>query len=634
MRGGYGIIKCPNHIRPYAGRKEYALDLIYRILALILAAVMSVTGWASAPAQVRQSEANGDVQAGAAVTPAAGGVLREDYFPAVPHTDQSLAGLQALLSGPPEEAAVLEEIQRLRALSGDKGNGQETAQGYLELLEQYAVETSRLTLATLAADQALLDLDAAQRVLDLEEGLDLLYDRLCLLGQELLASPCGAALEAALEPDEAAYLKSYDSALYGPSRYSSEISALCRDYDQAMAREYTVTYQGRTWTWESLADAGAALSDGDYYAVCDLLYQAQDAVVGPIFQELTELRTAQAREAGYGSYLDYAYEWSYGRDCSPQEAADALDAVLDAIGGELLDSYFDHYDLLGSYVPASWDGDALLETLRTVAGGLHGEIDEALDYLIQGGFAVLPLDASAANTGGYTDMLPGYGAPLIYNYLYGSSYDLTSMLHELGHYLNYYHNPYDPFFDGGFYMDVSEIHSTALELLLDERLELAFPERDAARVRATHWLDLLYSNLLSGALVNKLELYIYENPGLSTRDISAYYAGLWEAYGAYYAPGEVDYSWQDISHIFYYPGYYVSYALSALAALEIWQVYASDPEEGLALYLELLRYSDDSLPFDALLEELGLPGIGDAAYTVALARDALAHFQTLLDACR
>ena len=310
-----------------------------------------------------------------------------------------------------------------------------------------------------------------------------------------------------------------------------------------------------------------------------------------------------------------------------------LDAALEPMGAELMSRYYASYTLLDDYVRTGWDGAAVLEALDAMAGGLHGEIDEALDYLIQGDFAVLPMDTPSASTGGYTTMLCAYGAPVIYNYLDGSSYDLTSMLHEFGHYLSYYHNPYDPFFGGWYYLDVSEIHSTALEMLCDARLELVLSPEEAARARAIHWMDLLYT-LLSGTVVNRLEQYIYENPGLSTREISAYYAELWGEYGIYYAQGEVDYGWQDISHMFYYPGYYASYALSTLAALEIWQVYEADAECGLALYLELLTYSDDTLPFGALLETVGLPGVEDTAYVGELTAAALDHFEGLLAACR
>ena len=608
------------------------MALIYRILALVLAVVVSITGGTAAPAQSLQGGKGGFAQSGPSATIPANRELEEDYFPQVSHTPLRLSEVEAELADLTDGSAMLQEAERLLGLTGDAANAPEVAAGYAALLEQYALADGKLTVATLVSDQDLLDTGAAQEVLYWQDAVNTLYDQLCLLGQEILDSPCASALEDTLSQNQAEFLGSYDSLADGPSAYSGEIAALCQEYDQAMAQDFSVEYQGRTWTWDSLSDAGQELTDADYYALYGLLYEAQDAVVGPIFLELVELRTAMAREAGYDSYLDYAYDWDYGRDLTPEEAGEILETVLDAIGWDLLSLYYDSYDLVGAYLPTGWDADTLLEKLRTVAGGLHGEIDEALDYLIQGNYAVLPLLDPAANAGGYTTMLPAYGAPVIYNYLDGTSYDITSMLHELGHYLSYYHNPYDPFFEGGFYMDVSEIHSTALEMLLDSRLELVFSQEEAARVRATHWLDLLY-NLLAGTIVNQLEVYIYENPGLSTREISAYYAGLWEEYGVY-SPEGVDYAWQDITHIFYYPGYYVSYALSTLAALEIWQACEADAESGLALYLELMTYSDDSLPLGALLEEVGLPGIGDAQYTVALAQEALDHFAALLDACQ
>ena len=296
------------------------MDLIYRFLALVMAVVMSFTGWTSAPAQIRQggkAPLQSDAPSPTAPT-AAGRELETDYFPAVSHTELSLDALQLQLASQPDEAALLAELDRLRALARDGTKAAEAAEGYLALLEQYSLADSALTLATLRSDQDVLDTAAAQEVLRQQGTLETLYDALCLLGQELLDSPCGETLEEALGRDNAAFLKSYDSALYGPSSYSGDIAALCQEYDQAMAQDFSAEYDGQVWTWERLSTEGAALPDTDYYAIYDLLYEAQDAVVGPIFLELVELRTAMAREAGYDSYLDYAYDWDYSRDYSPE----------------------------------------------------------------------------------------------------------------------------------------------------------------------------------------------------------------------------------------------------------------------------------------------------------------------------
>ena len=70
--------------------------------------------------------------------------------------------------------------------------------------------------------------------------------------------------------------------------------------------------------------------------------------------------------------------------------------------------------------------------------------------------------------------------------------------------------------------------------------------------------------------------------------------------------------------------YFISYATSALSALDLWFLYLDAPRQGRETYLELSALSL-SLPYRAAVEEVGLRDIFDPETIPALAEQLEAH---------
>ena len=115
------------------------MALIYRILALVLAVVVSITGGTAAPAQSLQGGKGSFAQAGPSATIPANRELEEDYFPQVSHTPLRLSEVEAELAALTDGSAMLQEAERLLGLTGVAANAPEVAAGYAALLEQYAL---------------------------------------------------------------------------------------------------------------------------------------------------------------------------------------------------------------------------------------------------------------------------------------------------------------------------------------------------------------------------------------------------------------------------------------------------------------------------------------------------------------
>lgn len=58
-----------------------------------------------------------------------------------------------------------------------------------------------------------------------------------------------------------------------------------------------------------------------------LSYDEETEKIGALYRELVDLHNEEAQIVGYKDYADYAYEASYGRDFTPDNAAALCEAV-------------------------------------------------------------------------------------------------------------------------------------------------------------------------------------------------------------------------------------------------------------------------------------------------------------------
>ena len=115
--------------------------------------------------------------------------------------------------------------------------------------------------------------------------------------------------------------------------------------------------------------------------------------------------------------------------------------------------------------------------------------------------------------------------------------------------------------------------------------------------------DLLYS-IISGCCEDEFQQKVFENPDMSIEEMNQLHSDLYAEYLGFPMP----YEWVEIHHHFETPFYYISYATSALSALDLWFLYLDRPREAKGTYLELSALSL-SMPYMAAVEETGLRDI-------------------------
>lgn len=414
-------------------------------------------------------------------------------------------------------------------------------------------------------------------------------DRIYLALSRALDSPHGDELAALMPEGEAEVFANYEPMSEDAFTASDEETALLHQYYQLPDDE-------------SFADAA-----------------------GELYLRLAALRREEAAQAGFDSYPEYAYYVSYAWEFAPEDMA-ALQRIVKKRLAPLYVrcalAFYDAPPLRGDEdIPAD---DEIMNAVAAYIGEVSPELNEAMDYLLRNRLYFIASGDELLDTG-YTSSLPAYGAAFIFDRAYSRFYAYKDAVHEFGHFNAAYHDPMPMLYQYD-NMDVAEIQSQGLELLFLPYLQdiLAGEDESQRNVVALSLLsDILYS-VVSGCLYDEFEQAVYADPDMTVSGLHKLEQRLLAEYGLselYDAEPE----WPYVTHLFSSPGYYISYATSAVPALDLWLRSLSDRDAAVDAYLSISAARTDAWFFDVLYDN----GLCDPTDSGDLARFAGALEQQL-----
>lgn len=399
-----------------------------------------------------------------------------------------------------------------------------------------------------------------------------------------------------------------------------EENALEQQYDQASMAEYTVTVKGKKWTEESYNEAIDDLTWREMVAISTALDKAKNEAICPIFLDLVKNRNARAKIYGYDNYAEYAYTDLYNRDYTIEEIKSVYAAVKQYIVPAL--AQVEQYVYTGRLNELLYIDYLTEEYVIDVVGRHMGDVDPALaevyQYMVDHHLYDIDYDPGKMNVG-YTTMLYEYQEPFIFNTPDYSYYDLETMIHEFGHYNEAFHAGTTLITDVT-NMDVAEIHSQGLELLYLEYADEVYGDGLGDSARQMVLYQILYS-VIDGCLYDEFQTAVFSaDHEMTQQEVNQLFRRLSEEYGyTYYDDEDEVYDWVDVPHTFSSPMYYVSYATSALAALDIWTLALQDRQAGINKYMELTTYGLTTT-YCELMEECGLKSIFEEGTIEEIAR--------------
>lgn len=343
---------------------------------------------------------------------------------------------------------------------------------------------------------------------------------------------------------------------------------------------HTIHYKGSDYTIDDIQ--GMNLSESAYRSLLAVYYNSLEANAAELYSELVGIYDILADKAGFDTYTEFSYRYVYQRDYSSEDVNDMYTYVKERI----VPLYFEiksmiDQDILDSALNAE---NATFNQYDSIFKEYTSEISPTMHqaYKDMKKYHLYNIGSSEGmQAAGFTTYLPSYGMPYIYLYTYGDLGDISSFVHEFGHFFSYYYNGTE----SDNIIDVAEIQSQANEWLFMPYYDLTEKQLDQYTL---HSLSESLLTIIQGCLFDEFQQIVYRD------NITKDYKRLFESLAKDYGLDKVITSevlpnyWALVHHNFVMPMYYISYAVSALPALEIFFISQENREEAIDSYLDVI----------------------------------------------
>ena len=396
-----------------------------------------------------------------------------------------------------------------------------------------------------------------------------------------------------------------------------------------------------------------AISNPEYTALKERNNVIEQQVVAPdfdpaklpeLYAEFADNNNKMAQLMGYDNYLEYAYENVYGRDYTYQDVAQLSEYVKTYISpvfaqvyktwstltGYTQDDLNKYYDQVQTPFFSTLEGNTLVNDyidLMAFTSNPDKNIafsDEFNKLMSEGNMFRGDYD------GAFVTSIYSQNLPIAY---FGKGYDnCFTIVHEFGHYMNEVYSG-EIYADSDYSQsyDLLEMHSQGNELLYLCYLEANsnYPEIAHTLIRTHALVNMLYSGM-AGFTIDTFEqaIYLDEYTGLGADEIMADGTITADEYNTLYTYICTDYGVEEaLSGYWSYgmtvtsPCYYVSYSVSAISVLQLYEVAKTEGfDVAKEQYLKLFTYTDENpeMGMNDILSYAGMLSFKDEQLYVSL----------------
>lgn len=400
-------------------------------------------------------------------------------------------------------------------------------------------------------------------------------------------------------------------ALFADTRYEDVFMAGISEQERedlvADSDAYDEEYLSLMASYEDLVN--------QYYEI-DLQSEGATDKVAEIYASVASVNNKIAAKFGFNDYLTYAYDSIYAREYTPEDTEQLVNQAITFLipileenkpMNDLTMNTRLYRELEAFYYDSALDGDGK-EELDSYFESLGGELNRAYKLFHQYDLYYAASDPYLAYGSAYTDYSVLHSLPVCY---FGPVYQSRmTVVHELGHFIRAYltQNGYQSY-------DMAELNSQANEVLY-----LAFlkgcSDEEFYRYVLTEELRTKVAYVVEDLLINSFEYAVYtaaEKTAITGEDVLRLFMETCERFGGYdylceILGYDVNLYWQYM--VITQPGYYVSYGVSALSALELFVIAEEDYQKAVSIYHLIETDSAESL--SDLLQSAGLSDPFDA----------------------
>lgn len=366
---------------------------------------------------------------------------------------------------------------------------------------------------------------------------------------------------------------------------------------EALSDTLTVERNGKIRTGDEIL-SDSTLSAEDFETLYEAYLDLFNREAGTIFLELIRVRREIAERLGYGTYAEYRYD-CFGRDYTPDDAARLSERVREALVPVFLKTQQAYYGAAGPLYGAAFDREPTMARIASAVAEVLPALSEPWDYMISHEMYDLGTDFKRM-PGSFTTYFATYGTPFLFSSWTGGFDAIPAVIHEFGHFAAFYLNGNGT--RAADALDLAEIDSQGLELLTVLRYDTIYGDLSEAAETAERFYALY--TLIDGCVEDAFQQFAYAQQEPTLDALNAEYERLCAEYGLD-TLGVESRSWTQIPHTFQSPFYYISYATSMTAALELYLTGKTDPDAARDAYRAVL-FRAHGTRFREWMESTGL----------------------------
>lgn len=418
------------------------------------------------------------------------------------------------------------------------------------------------------------------------------------------------------------------------SQASSEEILSLQEQEKKLVAEYYYEYAQATVSTPEGEVLFSSLDSEGQSAYYNQFIQKYNQQFGELYLELVSLREQMAQALGYDSYTQVAdldmLRNSYTREDIKTFREDIKQTIAPVYRSYLEDFYRraesrdqpGYVYLLGEQSPVpqgSWQ--ETLDQFEQLYQQMSEQTGECYSYLLSHEFIDAEPSQTKANVT-FSTLIYSLNTPFLFANMNGSAEDVFSISHEFGHCFAMWQQLKLGSQQEGRSMDVSEIHSQAMQMLTLPYYEIFYGE-DAGTARK-YDVYTMVAGILTAAMNDEFQEKIYENPQMTVQELNELYKELAMEYGLvvespYFDMESFSMGWFTTNQYFDTPFYAIDYALSGCVAMEFLQMGLEDYTQALETYLSLVQQNSD-YDFMTVLEETGLSSPFETEQMEALAQ--------------
>ena len=419
------------------------------------------------------------------------------------------------------------------------------------------------------------------------------------LFDEMYYACAGSALGAELEEDYFWEGFCEDYADPDDSYYNDESVALMQRESELISRyreivaDPVIEWKGEEVAFyellEELSDYSDVQGYYDYLGALMTYYETYNEPLAEVYIDLMRVHEDMAKAMGFSTAEEMEFVFGFDRDYTPEDAAVFIDDVktylvpISIWAEERGLSYNITYSPLGS--------EELYSALHGVAENIGHGCTEAFSFMDKYELCDVEPSVYKANTS-FQTYLSMYDAPFVFLNPEGTTRDLVTFVHEFGHFTDAYTN-----FDAAETIDLAEVYSQALEFLSLSHMDGLLPASDVDALRTGKMLDALDTFIQQASFADfESKAHAIGPDELTAEKLNELALQATKDFG--YCPEGFEefmqYFWMDITHLFEYPFYVISYPVSLDVAMQVYVLETAEAGKGLDKYFEMMPRDYDT----------------------------------------